>query len=184
MKRTGEIGQFRILFSEKHRGGTRLSVFCGARALEDSREKLAQNTAVSRLLSCKQTQTAQYAQKMKAEKEALAFQLVGLQRKVLAQHAAAAAPQKRIVEFLDMETLRFYADLLADKATEFAAVFGEGTPRQFVILSKTGFDVNALCAALRKEFSAKGGGRDGIVQGSVDADETALQTLIDAAADL
>ncbi len=186
VKRTGEIGQFRILFSEKHRGGTRLSVLCGARALEDSREKLAQNTAVSRLLSCKQTQTAQYAQKMKAEKEALAFRLVGLQRKVLAQQAKATAPQKRIVEFLDadMETLRFYADLLADKATEFAAVFGEGTPRQFVILSKTGFDVNALCAALRKEFSAKGGGRDGIVQGSVSADETALQTLIDAATDL
>ena len=184
--RTGEIGQFRILSAEKHRGGTRLSILCGARALQDGRIKLQENAAVSRMLSCKQNDTASHVQKLKSEKEALAFRLVGLQRKVLAQQAAAATPQKRMVEFLDadMETLRFYADLLADKASEFAAVFGEGTPRQFVILSKTGFDVNALCAALRKAFAAKGGGRDGIVQGSVDADAEALRRAIDAARDV
>ncbi len=180
VKRTGEIGQFRILSAEKHRDGTRLSILCGARALRDSREKLAQNTAVSRLLSCRQTETAQFVQKMKTEKEALSFRLVGLQRRLLAQQAADAAPQKRFVEFLDadMETLRFFGDLLADKAGEFAAVFSEDSPRRFVVFSKTGYDVNAVCALLRTELGAKGGGRNGAAQGAVDAGQDAIRNAL------
>ncbi len=180
VKRTGEIGLLRILSADRHRGGMRLSVLCGARALQDIRSKLAENTAVSRLLSCKQTETAQFTQKMKAEKEALSFRLVGLQRKLLAQQADAAAPKQRFAEFLDadMETLRYYADLLADKAEEFAAVFSETAPRQFVIFSKTDYDVNAVCAVLRTRFSAKGGGRNGTAQGAVDAGENELRELL------
>lgn len=180
VKRTGEIGLFRILSADRHRGGMRLSVLCGERALRDGREKLNQNAAVSRLLSCKQTETAQFAQKMKAEKEALSFRLVGLQRTLLARQADAAPPQKRFAEFLDadMETLRYYADLLADKAEDFAAVFSETTPRQFVIFSKSGFDVNAACAVLRTRFSAKGGGRNGNAQGAVDAGEEELKNAL------
>ena len=180
VKRTGEIGQFRILSADRHRGGTRLSILCGARALADSRAKLSQNAAVSRLLSCKQTETAQFVGKMKTEKEALSFRLVGLQRKVLETHAAAAAPQKRFVEFLDadMETLRFYGDLLAEKAGEFAAVFSADAPRRFVVFSKTGYDVNAVCAVLRETFAAKGGGRNGAAQGAVDAGEAELRTAL------
>ena len=180
VKRTGEIGQFRILSADRHRGGMRLSVLCGERALRDSRKKLEQNAAVSRLLSCRQAETAQFVQKMKAEKEALSFRLVGVQRKLLLQQTKEAAPQKRFAEFLDadMETLRFYADLLADKATEFAAVFSGASPRQFVIFSKTGFDVNAVCAVLRARFAAKGGGRNGTAQGAVNAEEAALRELL------
>ena len=180
VKRTGEIGQFRILSAEKHRAGTRLSILCGARALHDSRKKLQENAHVSRLLSCKQSETAQFVQKMKSEKEALAFRLVGLQRAVLEERVKAAAPQRVFTEFLDaeMDTLRFYADALAEKAEAFAAVFSLSQPRQFVIISKTGADVGAVCGSLRSSFGAKGGGRNGVAQGAVDASEAELRAVL------
>ena len=181
VKRTGEIGQFRIISAEKHRAGTRLSILCGARALRDSRKKLQENAGVSRLLSCRQSETAQFVQKMKSEKEALAFRLVGLQREMLAARVNAAAPQRCFAEFLDadMDTLRFYADALAEKAEAFAAVFSLAQPRQFVIISKTGADVGAVCGRLRSAFAAKGGGRNGVAQGAVDAGEAEIRAVLE-----
>ncbi len=170
VKRTGEIGSFRVIKSERHRGGTRLYVLCGERNLLDSKEKLLQNYLVSNLLVTKETETFSMVQKLKDERTALAAEVSTLKRELSSLKAQNVESGKRIVilsETDDMNEARELADKLSEKAEDFAAVlFGKSNER-YVIISKTGFDLSSLCKEFNKTFSGRGGGRGAIVQGSL-----------------
>ena len=180
VKRTGEIGSFRVVKSERHRGGTRLFVLCGERNIADAREKLMQNYLVSNLLVTKETETFSMVQKLKDERAALSAEVSALKKELSALKAKSVEGGKRIVllsETDDMNEARTLADSLSEKAEEFAAVlFGENGGR-YVIISKTGFDLSALCKEFNKVLSGRGGGRNGIVQGSVSFPEKAEKFL-------
>lgn len=180
VRRTGEIGSFRVVKSERHRGGTRLFVLCGERNIADAREKLMQNYLVSNLLVTKETETFSMVQKLKDERAALSAEVSALKKELSALKAKSVEGGKRIVllsETDDMNEARTLADSLSEKAEEFAAVlFGENGER-YVIISKTGFDLSALCKEFNKVLSGRGGGRNGIVQGSVSFPEKAEKFL-------
>ena len=180
VRRTGEIGSLRVIAFEKHRGGTRIYILCGERNLLDSREKLLQNRLVSNMLSAKQNETAEFVQKLKDDNSKLQFELSGLKKELLKLKASAVCRQKRIVEFADAdgETLIEYADLLSEKAEEFAAVFSDSDAKRFVIITKTDFDVSSLCREMNAALHSKGGGRGGIVQGSVNADKETIEQFL------
>lgn len=170
VKRTGEIGSFRVVKSERHRGGTRLYVLCGERNLVDSREKLLQNYLTSNLLVTKETETFKAVQKLKDERAALSAEVAALKKELSALKAQNTESGERIVvlsDSNDMNEARELANSLSEKAGEFAAVlFGERYDR-YVIISKTDFDLSALCKKLNAAFSGRGGGRGAIVQGSL-----------------
>ena len=46
LRRTGEIGSVRIIRSEPHRGGTRLTALCGRRALLDAQQRWQQSRTI------------------------------------------------------------------------------------------------------------------------------------------
>lgn len=180
VKRTGEIGSFRVVKSERHRGGMRFYVLCGERNLLDGRERLFQNHLIGTLLCSKETETASHVQKLKEEKAALSAEIVALKRELLSLKAESTEGGKRLVfslEASDVTAAREFADRLSQKAEEFAAVlFGEHCEK-YVIISKTGFDLSSLCKALGEKFGGRGGGRNGIVQGSLETPEGAEEFL-------
>ena len=179
-ERTGEVGALRIIKSEKNKGGTRLWILCGKRALLDARQKLDQNKQVSAMLSAKQSETAQAVRRLKEAHLALEYELVGMKRKLL-QTQADAAPV-RDVQFAvldgDMDMLRFYADRLAQKANRFAFVCTPGDDKKFILLTKTNEDLRPVMQALREHCNARGGGRDGVMQGSLVATEEELRQAL------
>ena len=180
VKRTGEIGSLRVVSFEKHRGGTRVYILCGERNLLDSKEKLLQNKLVGNILSAKQNETARFVQKLKDDNSRLQSELEGLKRELLKIRASTVTGQKRIVEFVDADkdTIIEYADLLSEKADDFAAVFSDSDEKKFVIISKTDFDVSSLCREMNTVLHSKGGGRGGIVQGSVAAEKETLEQFL------
>ncbi|MBR3553111.1 MAG: hypothetical protein IKN72_06955 [Clostridia bacterium] len=180
VRRTGEIGALRVTAFERHRGGMRLWILCGERLLRDTREKLRQNHAVGKLLSCRQDETADAVRRLKEKNAALAFELIGLKKELLHTRAQTHPQQQRIVESLDADVtlLREYADLLADKAADFAAVFSPGDEKKLAVISKTGFDLAPVGALLRNRFGAKCGGRGGVLQGAVTATDDDLRALL------
>ncbi|MDO4380483.1 MAG: hypothetical protein Q4D20_06385, partial [Clostridia bacterium] len=97
VKRTGEIGSFRVVKSERHRGGTRLYVLCGERNIADAREKLMQNYLVSNLLVTKETETFSMVQKLKDERAALSAEVSALKKELSALKAKSVEGGKRIV---------------------------------------------------------------------------------------
>lgn len=184
VKRTGEIGIVEVVSFEKYKGGTRLSILCGERALKDIRRKLDENKRVSNLLSAKETETFKMVEKIKKDNADLSFKLTGAKLEILRLKAEGIEKGERIVIFCDLEdtnAIREYADILSEKAEKYSAVFGgkEGDYK-FVIISKTGYDVDALSKEMREKLSARGGGRNGIIQGSVAAEKAEIERLFES----
>ena len=183
VKRTGEIGIVKVVSSEKHRGGTRVSILCGERALIDKREKLEENKKVSNLFFTKETETFKMAEKLKSDNAQLSYELSKAKLDFLKLKAQSVEDKERIVVFCDIEDtndLREYADILSEKAKEFAAVFsGKDEDFKYVIITKNDYDVNSLCKELNSQFSGRGGGRGGIVQGSLKGEKEKIKEKIE-----
>ena len=183
VKRTGEIGIVKVVSFEKHKGGTRVSILCGERALCDIREKLEENKKVSNLFCTKETETFKMAEKLKSDNAQLSYELSKAKLDFLKLKAQSVEEKERIVVFCDIEDtndLREYADILSEKAKEFAAVFsGKDEDFKYVIITKTDYDVNSLCKELNSQFSGRGGGRGGIVQGSLKGEKEKIKEKIE-----
>ena len=180
VKRTGEVGFFRIIKSERHRGGMRFFILCGERAMLDAREKLLQNYLVSNLLVAKETETFAAVGRLFEERAALSAEVAALKKELSALKAKGVESGEKIVvlsETEDMNEARQLADELSGKAEKFAAVLFGKRYERYVIISKTEFDLASLCRALNTEFSGRGGGRCGIVQGSLASSAGAKEFL-------
>ena len=76
---TGQVGQIKILTSENYKGGVRLSVVCGGRALREAQAMRSRQADIGALLSAKADQTAVAVHRVYDEYTALKFAHFGLQ---------------------------------------------------------------------------------------------------------
>ncbi len=170
---TGEIGIVRVVNFERYKGGTRVSILCGERALLDLRHKLKQNRLVSNLTCSKQDETAAAVERLKSENEKLKYDIVGLTRELLTLKADSIFPEERIIIFdekLQGKLLQDFAISLMDKGEKFIACFcGEKGSYRYCITSKQ-VDLQPLAKALNSTFAGRGGGKPEIVQGTVSAE--------------
>ncbi len=170
VKRTGEIGIVRVVNFERYKGGTRVSILCGERALLDLRHKLQQNRLVSNLTSSKQDETAAAVERLKNENEKLKYDIVGLTRELLSLKSESIKSDNRIIIFdskLEGKSLQDFAISVLDKAGEFAACFcGDTGSIRYCIVSRR-INLQPLAKALNGAFCGRGGGKPEIVQGSL-----------------
>ena len=184
VKYTGEIGIVRVVNFERYKGGTRVSILCGERALLDLRHKLKQNRLVSNLTSSKQDKTAAAVERLKNENEKLKYDLIGMTRDFLSLKSESIAPEDKIIIFDDKlqgKLLQDFALSLMDKAGKFAACFcGEKGSYRYCIVSKS-VNLQGLAKALNAEFSGRGGGKPEIVQGSLTGNEEEIRKALTTA---
>ena len=123
------------------------------------------------------------AEKLKSDNAQLSYELSKAKLDFLKLKAQSVEEKERIVVFCDIEDtndLREYADILSEKAKEFAAVFsGKDEDFKYVIITKNDYDVNSLCKELNSQFSGRGGGRGGIVQGSLKGEKEKIKEKIE-----
>lgn len=181
VKATGEIGIIEIVNFERYKGGTRVSILCGERALKDIRHKLEENRKVSVLTSSKQIETSVFVEKLKEEKEKADYEIVGLQRELLSIKAASVESTDRVIIFdhkLQGKLLSDFALSITDKAESFVACFcSENGSYKYCIVSNK-LDLRDMCKALNTAFSGRGGGRPQIVQGSLSGNETDIRDFL------
>ncbi|MFU0833136.1 MAG: Alanyl-tRNA editing protein [Oscillospiraceae bacterium] len=169
---TGEIGVIKLLSSQRYKGGTRLTMSCGAQALRNFSEKLTSVSAVSALLSAKPSEIQQAAEHMLKENSELKRRLSALQSEVF-QLKASAVPEGcgKILVFEDNlapEQLRKFALTLSERCSAAAAVLsGNDTEGYRYAVADTAQDVRPIAKELSSVFSARGGGPKELVQGSV-----------------
>ena len=77
---TGEIGQIRLLTHMRHRGGTRMTMVCGAGALQDAVSKYETVATVSASLSVKHHQAVEAVEKLKEEAAQAKYELAQLRK--------------------------------------------------------------------------------------------------------
>ncbi len=181
VKNTGEIGIVQVVAFEKYKGGTRVSILCGERALKDIRHKLDENHSVSVLMSSKEKETAQAVKRIKKEKESLDYEIVGLKREILSLKLASIKTDKRIVVFdhsLQGKMLQDFALALMERAEEFVCCFsGENGQYRYCMVSDK-IDPLPFAKSLNEKFEGRGGGRNGIVQGSLVGEEKKLKEFL------
>lgn len=179
--RTGEIGIIKIVDSVRYKGGIRISILCGGRALSDYRQKQEQVSAVSVLLSARPEAVAAAVARQKEEIYSLKGTLCGL-TDALVEEKAAAVPEgsRSICRFereLSPDASRKYVNLLMEKCTGSCAVFfgSDEHGYRYILFGDEG--IQALNEGLKTELRAKGGGRE-MIQGAVQASREEIVRVV------
>ena len=184
---TGEIGMIKITNCQSHRGGVRLNILCGARALADYNKKQDSVTAISVALSAKQDLIADAVLKLKEDMLRQQERINTLQAQLLNFRVSTLpAPSEcdnavLFVDKMDTIAIRNTVNTLVECYTGYCGVFSgdEETGYSFIVGSKTK-NCKELAQILRTELGAKCGGNTPMIQGSVNATKEILETYFSA----
>lgn len=181
---TGEIGMIKLISCDRHRGGCRVTMLAGVRALKDYQEKQAQVTAVSVALSAKPDKIGEAVLRLKEQQEATRFQLNRMQAIYLDQKLDSISPEDKTAllfeEDLDNVAVRNFVNGAVERFDGICAAF-VGTDEKgyrYILGSKTK-DVRELAKELNSRFAGKGGGKPEMVQGSLNGTEAGIRAVID-----
>lgn len=180
VKTTGEIGQIRILEFEKHRGGTRIRLLAGRRALIENRRVYRENYAVACALSVTQYETYSAVKKLEGEISNLKYKLSEQIKREMSLRAEMFSPTQKhpilVFSDTDMDALRAFANQATEKCEGILIlVLGDSESRK-VLLSSKNVALRSILPLLKEKLSFRGGGSDVMMTGST----TATQEEIDA----
>ncbi len=173
VKDTGEIGMIKLVNMINYKGGERITMLCGRRALRDYDAKDENVKEISALLCAKELETAEAVRHLKEEQESLKGKYHSLKQKLL-QYRAQEIPVDeggKIAVFacdLTGNEPRELMNLLLDKGAKICGVF-VGTDDEgyrYVIGSRTE-DVRPIGKVMNEAFEGRGGGKPVMVQGTL-----------------
>ena len=170
-ERTGQVGLVKLFTSVGCRGGSRLEMACGRRALEMLNQVFDQNRQVSQAFSAQIFETGAAARRMNETLEQEKLLYGALQKKLFRFVAESYVNYGDVVHFeegLDSVQIRELADAIADSCGGFAAVFSgsEETGYGYAIVTRAG-DLRPLGKAMNAALSGRGGGKPVFQQGRV-----------------
>ena len=171
---TGEIGIIKFLATEKLRGGVRIEIKCGSRALCDYKEKYSNVLAISNKLCVKQSDTADAVDKLLEQIEKLKYELAGYKRNGFLQKAESIGEEKVTAFFendLETKDLQYFSDLLYKINGGVRAVFSKKENGFAFAICADEQTLSEAFALFKNEFQVRGGGRGSMVQGTVIAQE-------------
>lgn len=169
--RTGEIGLIKILDFEKHRGGTRINIAAGYRALYDYRVKYANILKTSALFSEPQASVSTAAEAFLSSYEELKSRLKQT-RLALARLEAERIPETQT------SYVGYYPDFTPDELREVVNSAKSKVGGVLIALSGIDGDLKLVMSSSKVELAGvfkkilsdlkgRGGGRDNMIQGSV-----------------
>lgn len=179
---TGQIGLIKLVGMANYKGGERIHMLSGARALEDYQRKHQSVKEISALLCEKEESVAEGVERLKEEQNRVKMQLASMQKELLRYKADQITVGDGAVcvfeEELAGDDLREMVNLLLDRGAGVCGVFGgnDQTGYRYVIGSKTE-DVRPLNQKLREKFGARGGGKPEMVQGSLTGTKVEIKAL-------
>ena len=171
---TGEIGLIKILDFEKHRGGLRINIAAGYRALRDYREKYRNVLKISALLSEPQATVSTAAESFLSSYEEL-------KAKLKASGLNNARLEAKMIPDTDGSLVCYYPDMNMDELRELVncakskvsgilvALCGKDGDYKYIMISER-VDLAPIYKKINADLSGRGGGRDNMIQGSFSAD--------------
>ncbi len=184
VKKTGEIGIIRLTNVQRYKGGVRITMLCGFRALLDYRMKEQQTKQVSSLLCVKENEVSSAVGKLKEEQNLLKQKQIETRKQLLTCKAKEVAKDNGTATVLfetDLEgdEIRTLMNLVLMEGKEICAVFQktEEQTYRYVIGSKE-MDVRFLASGLKEQFDGRGGGKPEMIQGSVSGTKEQLKAWL------
>lgn len=184
VKRTGEIGMLKVLSSQNYKGGVRISILCGFRALKEYRKKTMVISQLSSMLSANQDSIVEAVEKLKDTNQALKAEVVAAKEESIRTRLQSIPSSQANVflfeENLDASVMRTAVNQLVDSHAGISGILAGNDEEgyRFIIGSKEK-DSRIVMDILKDKFNAKGGGSAAMVQGSVVATKEALMLVFD-----
>ena len=181
VQRTGEIGLVKLFTSIGCRGGSRMEMACGQRALSLLNQAFDQNRQVSQAFSAQITETGAAARRMNETLEQEKLRCAALQKKIfgfIAERYAGCGDILHFEENLDSVQIRLLADIIAEHCGGRAAVFSgdDGSGYAFAIITRQG-DLRPFGKAMTAALNGRGGGKPLFQQGRVSASQAAIEAF-------
>lgn len=168
--RTGEIRLIKILSVQNYKGGVRIAMLSGQRALEDYMEKHENVVKISHLLSAKTGEISGAVERLQKEISDLKFRMVQMKREMLTMKAAGQPVEGKAVCVLENELegneLREYANLLADRAERVLVLAKNGSLYRYVLIDG-GQRAREFGKEIQSLYQGKGGGTAQMIQGTL-----------------
>lgn len=182
VKQTGEIGLIKLVGMQNYKGGVRISMLCGFRALEDYYQKEKNNREIAVMLSAKEYETAVEVERLQEELAMKKAKIAELERKFLEQKVETLDISSEIVclfEETDPVMTRELVNLLLKKGAKMAAVFS-GNEREGYryVLGSRSLDVRENGKLLNEAFRGRGGGKPEMVQGTVQGKREEIEAFL------
>ena len=179
VKKTGEIGLIKLTNVQNYKGGVRITMLCGFRALADYNEKEASVRKVSVLMSAKENEIDEAVEQLKEEKAQLKNEIALLQDKLLRSKASRIEPGQETVCLFDSELSgnapRELVNLLLEKDVKICGVFfGNDSEGYRYVVGSRSVDTRPIAKSLNETFSGRGGGKPEMVQGSLKGMESEI----------
>ena len=184
VKRTGEIGVVKILDFMRHRGGVRIVMKSGLKALLDYREKYTSVYDVSVMLSSKQHEIASYVDKKIKENENLQRSFTNFKMQIAENDKEnlifVGDTALFITSFYDSDMMRELANFGMTKK-ELCVILSGNTESGFsYVAGSLSFDLMRFAKHFNSALNGRGGGRGTMIQGKVAANKQEILNYFDA----
>lgn len=179
---TGEIGLIKLISLQKFKGGMRMEMLSGRKAMEYVEEVCRQNQQISVALSAKPLETAQAVEHLKKTQMDQQFHMGALEQKLFQNMAKQYEGSGSV--------LIFEEGLAADSVRKLAAEIMETCEGRCVVCSgddESGYkyamgekdgDLRALVKEFNSTLNGRGGGKPFFAQGSVSATRKEIEEFL------
>ena len=183
VERTGEVGLVKLFSVTGLRGGSRIEMACGGKALELLNRVYDQNRQVSQTFSAKIFETGTAAKRMSEALAVEKFRVTGLQRRLFAITAERYVNFGNLLHFeegLEPALVRELADAIAGKCGGRAAVFSgsEEAGYSYCLAAREG-DLRPFGKEMNTALKGRGGGKPNFLQGSVKATRNEIEKFFE-----
>ncbi len=184
LRNTGEIGLLKVLDMQNHKGGVRISILCGFRALTYFAHVTAQLREISHLVSAPLLETAAAVSRLKGELEEAKFALGAATRKMLDIQISMIADNTAnpiiFTENADTASVRDAVNTMVKRFPGYCFVFNGNDENGYsFIAGSSDLNCNEIAGKLREKFSAKCGGKPVMIQGQINASRSELLSLLE-----
>ncbi len=184
VRRTGEIGLIKIVSAEHFKGGTRMMIKCGLRALDDYRVKFESARSISKLLSAKPDEVAEAVSKLQKDYLKLKYSFNQLQSDLLdcmEKDALNAVNPVLFIDSADINVVRETVNDMVLRSDGYCSCFvgTDETGYSYIIGSKSK-NCQDILPVMKEKFGAKGGGKPSMIQGSCQGTRKEILEMMEA----
>lgn len=165
----GEVGIIKMLDTERLRGGIRIYIKCGIRALKDYGQRYKDVFALSNLMSLKQHEVVGGVNKLYSQITELKGEILDLKKRLIDAVVKSADGKNTVFEDgLDVKELQLLADSLYKNYGGIKGAFSKISDDNFSFaICGEENELAVLFKEFKSEFTVRGGGRNTMVQGTV-----------------
>lgn len=182
-KYTGEIGLIKLTGIQNHKGGVRVSMLCGFRALEDYNMKEENVSKISVLLSAKPSEVAEHVERVQQEVRKYKQKLQEFQQFYLERERRnitnSTVDFSVFMEEADNNIVRRFVDETKELCQGICAVFvGNDDQGYRYVMGSDTVDMKEYVKTMNENLQGKGGGSRQMVQGALHTEEAEIRRFL------